>query len=166
MRGGGTDSGNDTLADARDDGFLARAADQSVDVGAHGNARLGAQLDAVLGYCGDYRGFDYLRVNAHLHGHQHVAARQVDCGRAGELQRYARALRRDKRVDHAVDVTARQQVGFKSVDRYVQTGLGALNQRQHHALGIDAAYAHTYQSAQANLHARSHGRNPQSERHH
>ena len=45
----GTDGGNDTLADAGDDRFLTRAADQTVNVGAHGHTGLGTQLNAVLG---------------------------------------------------------------------------------------------------------------------
>ena len=46
---GRTDGGDDAFADARDDGFLGGAADEAIEIGAHGDAGLGFDDDAVLG---------------------------------------------------------------------------------------------------------------------
>ena len=68
MAGGRAYGGNYTFAYTGDYGFLSRAADKPVYIGAHGNARLCTQLYAVLSYGGYYGGFYNLGVNAHLHG--------------------------------------------------------------------------------------------------
>src|SRR5690606_18141507 len=44
----GTDRGNDALADARDHRILAGTADQALNVGANGYARLDLDLDSIL----------------------------------------------------------------------------------------------------------------------
>src|SRR5690606_33534544 len=50
---GRADGGDDALADAGDDGLLLGAADEAVEVGAHGHASLYLHLDAVLGHAVD-----------------------------------------------------------------------------------------------------------------
>ena len=58
-----------------DDRRLARAADESVDIRAHRDPRLDAKLDAVFRHRRDDGRLNDLRVDAHLHGLQHVAPR-------------------------------------------------------------------------------------------
>ncbi len=50
VAGRGADGADDALADAGDDGVLGGAADEAVEVGAHGHAGLDQQADAVLGH--------------------------------------------------------------------------------------------------------------------
>ena len=73
-----TDRRDDALADTRQHGLLTGTADQLLDIGTHRDARLGDQLDAVLGHGSHGRRVDDLGVHRHLHGLEHVAARQVD----------------------------------------------------------------------------------------
>ena len=161
MRLGGADGGDDALADARDDGFFARAADQAFDVGADGYAGLRPQLDAVLGDGGDHRRLDNLGVDAHLDGLQHVAARQVNGARLLKLQRDIRALRGNQGVDDAVHVAAGQVMGLHFVQRHVQARLGGLNERVDQPSGHNPANPHANQRGNAHLHARRPGGNPE-----
>src|SRR5690606_12895150 len=81
VRGRRTDGRHNTFADARDDRFLGRTADEAVDVGAHGHAGACFDLNAVHGDRGDgglagarVRAVDHLRIDGSLHGIEDVAA--------------------------------------------------------------------------------------------
>jgi hypothetical protein len=82
------DRADHTFADARDDRFLTRAADQPIDVGPHGDASHRDQLNTVLGDGGNPRGFDHLGNHRHLDGFEHVTAGEIDGGRALECHFY------------------------------------------------------------------------------
>ena len=78
---GGADGGDDAFADAGDDGFLGGAADEAVEVGAHGDAGLDLDGDAVLGdgvdgglAGGGVGAVDDLGVDEVLHGVEHGLA--------------------------------------------------------------------------------------------
>ena len=162
---GGTDGGDDALADAGDDGFLAGAAHQALDVGAHGHAGLGAQLDTVLGHSGHGGRFNHLGQHAHLHGLEHVAAGQVDGAGGGEAQVDAGLLGGNQGVDDALDVTARQEVGFQHIGGHVQPGLPGFDVGVHDLLGRDAAEPHTDQGADLHRRAGRPGVDPQAQGH-
>ena len=79
------DRADDPLADAGDDRLLGRPADQLAQVRPHRDPGLHLELNAVLGdrfervLAGTAgRAIDHLRINARLHGFEHVAAGQVD----------------------------------------------------------------------------------------
>ena len=108
MRRGRADRRNDALADTRQHGLLAGAADQLLDVGAHRDAGLCDQLDAVLGHGGHGRRVDHLGVDRHLHGLEHVAARQVDGRRHLEVEHDIGLLGRHEGVHHVRHVAAGQ----------------------------------------------------------
>ena len=162
---GGADGGDDTLANAGDDGFLAGAAHQAGDIRAHSDPGLGPQLDAVLCHGGDGRRLDDLGGNAHLHGLQHVASGQVNS--AGFLKGHIDVglLGGDHGLGHALDVAARQEVLFKLVHGDIQTGLAHHDQGVHQAMGRDAAQAHADQGADLDFDAAGHGANPQPDGH-
>jgi len=150
--------------DAGDDGLLAGAADQLLDVGAHRDAGLCDQLDAVLGHGGHGRRVDHLGVDRHLHGLEHVAARQVDGRRHLEIQHDVGLLGRNQRVHHVRDVAAREVVGLQLVGIEAQSGFRALDHRRNDGRGRDLAPTHQHQLQQADTHARHQGREPQSHR--
>lgn len=158
------DGRHDALADTRDDRLFARAADQPFDIRTHGHARLGAKLDAVLRNRGDDRRFDDLRVDAHLHGLQHVAARQIDGARFREVELDVRAARGNQRGNHAVEVAAREKMRFHFADLHIQPGLFRLNQRPDDLCRGHAADTHAHQRKDGNMHAGSQRGNPQIQR--
>ena len=164
MRRGRADRRNDALADTRQHGLLAGAADQLLDVGAHRDAGLCDQLDAVLGHGGHGRRVDHLGVDRHLHGLEHVAARQVDGRRHLEIQHDVGLLGRNQRVHHVRDVAAREVVGLQLVGIEAQSGFRALDHRRNDGRGRDLAPTHQHQLQQADTHARHQGREPQSHR--
>lgn len=86
----------DALADTRNDGFLARAADQTLDIRAHRYTRLRTQFNAVLRDCSNDRRFNDLRIHAHLHRLKHIAACQVDCTCLRKIKLDVRAARRNE----------------------------------------------------------------------
>ena len=82
----GADARHDALSDASEDGLLASTTDQLRDISPHGDARLGDQLDAVLGHSGDRRGVDHLRIHAHLDRLKDVTPGEVDRSSIAEAQ--------------------------------------------------------------------------------
>ena len=164
MRSGRADRRDDTFADTGQYGLLAGAADQLFDVGAHRDAGFGDQLDTVLSHSGYGRGVDYLGIHRHLHGLEHVAARQVDgCGHF-EIQHDVGLLCRNQCVDYARDITACKIVGFQFVGIERQTGFRALDHRRNDGRRRNLAPAHQDQLQQADAHARHQRREPQSHR--
>ena len=111
-------SGHDALAHTRDDGFLARAADQTVDVRARTVTRALARssmpsfaMAATTGVSMTFGVTDICTAS------QHVTARQVNGARLLEAPSVdVRALRRNQRVNHAVNVAAGQEVRFQLGD--------------------------------------------------
>ena len=161
---GGADGGDDALADAGDDGLLAGAAHQAVDVGPHGHPRLGPQLDAVLGDGSNDRGLDHLGIDGHLHGLQHIAAGQVNGLGLFKGQLDLGALGRDQRVHHPVHVAAGQVQRLQLVHRNVDAGLAGLDHRRHDAPGVHAAELHAYKVEDADVYAAHQRREPQAQR--
>jgi len=106
--------------------FLAGAADEPVDVRAHRHARDDLDGDAVLGHGGDARRGDDLRVDAHLHGFENVAAGQVDGGCPLERHVDARLVGRDQRRHDVADVPAREVVRLELIDGQRDAGFTAL----------------------------------------
>ena len=79
---------HNALANTGQHGIFAGAAHQLVDVGAHCHTGLGYELYTILGHSGYRRGIYYLGVYTHLHGLEHIAACEVDCGSHLKRQRY------------------------------------------------------------------------------
>ena len=156
------DGGDDAFTDTGDNGLLAGAADQALDVCAHGHAGFGAQLDTVLGDGGNHGSLDDLRGNAHLDCLEDITASQVNG--AGFFKGHFNVcpLGGDQGVDDAVHITAGQVVGFQLADGQVQASLVRFDQRVDQTLGLDAADPHTYERADRDVHATGQGRNPQS----
>ena len=164
MRLRGTDSRNDALANARNDRLLARAADQTLNVCAHGHARLGAQFDTVLRDDRNDRRLDDLGVNTHLHSLQDVASGKVNRAGLREIQLDIRAARRNERGDHTVEIAAGKVVRFHLADLHIQSGFFGLNQRRHDLCRGNPADFHTHEGKNRNMHAGSQRRNPQPQR--
>ena len=94
---GRADGGHNAFADAGDDGFFRRAANETLQMRAHGHTRLGLDDDAVLGHPvnGDFAGggirtVDDLRINGGFHGFEDGFAgafgRQINGASAVELK--------------------------------------------------------------------------------
>jgi hypothetical protein len=152
-RGDGRD---DALADARDDRLLGRAADQPGDVGAHRGARLGEQLDAVLGDGGDararvLRAVDDARVDAGLHRLEHVAAGEVDAGRRLERELDAGAVGRDQRAHDVQDIAAREVVRLQVARLDGDAGLDRGDLRLRDRLGAHLAQRHHQQLEESDV---------------
>src|SRR5690606_20905514 len=152
------------FADARDDGFFAGAADEPIEVRADGDAGNRDQLDAVLGHGRDARRLDDLRQDRHLHGLKHVAAGQVDRGRALEGHVDVGLVGRDQRVDDAGDVTAGQIVRFELVDAQGQAGLYSADPRVDDDRRRHAPQPHADEREQPDVGARRPRRDPQRDR--
>ena len=157
------DGGDHALADPGDDGLLAGAAHQPVDVGAHGHARDGDELDAVLGHGGDAGRLDHLGDHRHLHRLQHVAPGQVD-GR-GPLEGHGMlALSAEIRAfTTSHHVAAGQVVRLQVVDGDVQPGLHRADPRRDHRAGRHAAQAHADEREEPHVRPRGPGGDPEWE---
>ena len=116
---------DDAFADAGDDRFLGRTADELIQVRPHRDAGLHLELNAVLGHGVERRALavlrraiDHARVNAGLHGFEHVAAGQVDGRRPLEVEIDDLGLAGgDHRANHERHVAAGQIVGFERLGR-------------------------------------------------
>ncbi len=80
-----------------------------------------------------------------------VTSRQVNGGRPFETQRNLGALGRNQGIDHPINITAGQKMGFQLVYIEVQTGFGRLNKRCHNPSRRDPAKTHTDQIKNADL---------------
>ena len=158
---GGADGGHDALAHARQDRFLAGAADQLLDIGAYGDARLGDQLDAVLRHGRDGRGVDDLGVNRHLHGLEHVAAGQVDGRGHLEVQGDVGLVGGDERHHDLRHVAAGEVVGFQLVGLERESGFRAGDEGHHDGAGIHAPPAHQHELDEGYVHPGQEGLEPQ-----
>jgi hypothetical protein len=160
-----TDGGDDALTDAGEDRLLARAADEPVDVRAHGHAGERLQFDPVLGDARDHRGLDDLGVHRHANGFQRVTPGKVDGRGLLEGQGDLRAVGGDQRLHHPLDVPASQVVRLQLVRRDVDAGLDRCDQRQDDLLLRHFAQAHPDQ--REGSHARNpggDGRDPKADR--
>jgi hypothetical protein len=153
-----------TPSPTRDDRRLAGAADVAVEVGAHRDPRFDVELDAVLSDALEQRRLDDLGVHRGLQRFEHVAAREVDRRRALPLQRNLRALRRDHRQRHLVDVAARQDVRLQLIDGERQPGLARAHQVRDEQSGRHADDPHADERADRERHTGRHRANPQTER--
>ena len=121
VRFGRADRADDAFADAGDDRFLGRPADELIEVRPHRDAGLHFELNAVLGDGVERRplavlrrAIDHARINARLHGFQNISPGQVD--RRGPLEVQVDDLRLaggDHRANHQRHVAAGQVMGFE-----------------------------------------------------
>ena len=113
-----------------------------MDVGTHGHAGLGYQLDTVLGHSRYWRSVDNLGIYGHLHGLKHVAARQVNGGSLLEVEGDVGLVGADEGVYNPADVALGQIVGLKFVGVEFKAGLGAGNHSLDNGSRRDLAPAH------------------------
>ena len=160
VAGGAADGGDDAFAHAGEDGLLAGAADELLDVGAHGDTGFGDELDAVLGHGGHGGRVDDLGVDGGLHGLQHVAAGEVD-GRGGlEVEVHVGLVGADEGVDHGGHMAAGQVVGLEVVLLDLQAGLGGRNHVVDNHRGRHFAEAHEDELHKVDVHAGDDGLEP------
>ena len=123
----GADGGDDTLADAGDDGFLFRSANKAVEVGADGDAGADFHLDTVFGNAVDGAAsgagggaVDDFRVNRGADGLYHgfigALGGEVDGAGAIPIELDAGFACGDECLDGREDVAACEEVGFDFVD--------------------------------------------------
>ena len=122
---------DDSLSHACDDRRLTRAAHVSIEVRAHGDARLHVELDAVLRDALKDRRLDDPWSDRRLERFEHVTPRQVDGRRPLPLQRNLRTLGRDHGQRHLLDAAARQIVRLHLVDGQRQAGLACAHEVRH-----------------------------------
>ena len=142
---GRADRRDDALADAGDDRFLGRPADELRQVRPHRHAGPHQQLDAVLGHGAQRRAarflrvgaVDHLRIDARPHRVEHVAAGQVDRRRPVEVEVDVGPMRGDDRVDHARHVAAGQVMGLQPPRGDARVRIGADAGLHGHDLGFD-----------------------------
>ena len=161
---GGADCRDGALTHAGQDGLLARAANQPVEVGPYGDTRDSDELDPVLGHGGHPRRVDHAGVDAGLHRLQHVAARQVDGGGPLPCQVDGRFVRGDHGGDHTAHVAACQVVGFHLVDVEVNPRLGGRDERLDDGVGAHLPQLHPDEAQQADRHTGKNGAQPQPDR--
>jgi hypothetical protein len=164
VRVGRADARHRALADAGDDGLLTGTTDEAVDVGPHGDPGDGHHLDAVLGDRRDARRVDHLRVDAHLHGFEHVATGEVDRGGPLPRQFDVGAVGRDEGVDHPLDVAAGEVVRLHLADVEIDLGLRGADERSDDRRRRHLAQPHADQRADADLHPREDRGDPQPDR--
>ncbi|GIW71486.1 MAG: hypothetical protein KatS3mg102_1028 [Planctomycetota bacterium] len=157
---------DDALADARDDRLLGGAAHQPVDVRAHGHARHGAQLDAVLatarrGARVPGRHVDDLGLHRTSDRVQHVAPGQVDRARALVAELDVRLGCGDQRLADPQHVAARQVVGLQRIGLDGEPRLGRHDAGVHDDLGIDPPQPHADQAQELDPAARQQRPEPQ-----
>ena len=139
-----TNVSNDTFADTGDDSRFTGAADQTVNIGAYGNAGFDLQFDAVFSNCRNYRRFNYFGVNAHLHCFQYITSGKVNSAGTLKRQRDLSSVSSDQRIDDTVNVAAGQIMRFQLIDIDVQTCLISFDKRQHDLGSRHAAEPHTH----------------------
>ena len=159
-----TDRRNDAFTDARDDRRFARAADIAFEVAAHGDTRFDVELNAVLRDALKDRCFDHPRVDRRLQRFEHVAAGQIDRGRALPLQRNLGALRGDHGQRDVLDVAAGKDVRLQLVDRNLQPRFARPHQVRNDDARRNADEPHADERADRQRNARGDRSNPQSKR--
>ena len=142
--------------------FLTGTADQLLDIGPHRNARLGDQLNTVLGHRSYRRSIDDFGIDRHLYRFEYVAARQIDRRSHLEIEHNIGFLGRHQRMHHIGHVASGQIVGFELVGIEFQTGLRTLDHRRYDRRGRHLAPAHQDQLQQTDPHARHQCREPQA----
>ena len=170
----GADGGDDAFADARNDGFLRRAADETFEVRPHGHAGLGFDDNAVLGHRVDGRlaggrvgTIDHFRVHrcAHRFNDRLAGAFGGEVDRAGTIEVEANAglLRGDERLHHHFNVAARQIMSGQVVDRDIETRFHGGNARVHDHPDGKGAQAQGDQLGVGDASAGEQGANPDAE---
>ena len=156
---------DDAFADARNDGCFPRAADETIDIRPHGHPRPDFELNSVLGDSGNHRRLDDFRIDAHLHGLEHVSSGQIDGGRLLKRQRDLRPMRRNQSIDDIVHVSAGQIMRFELIHVKSQPRLRPFDERQNNHRGRHAPDAHPNQIEKGNMDIGRQRRNPKSHRH-
>ena len=140
---------DDALTDTGDDGGLGRTAHQAFQVGAHGDARLDLQLDAVAGHAvdGGLAAFatghiNDLGIDRGLHRIQHIAAGQINGAGGIERQRNGGLRGIDHRPHHADDVTLGHVMGLKFIGGDFDAGLFGGDARRDDDARIHLAKTH------------------------
>ena len=157
---GGADGADDAFADAGDDGFLGGAADEAVEVGADGDARLDLEpmpslatpsmVARPMAGLGQSMTFGLTLV---VHGLEHglagaAVARSMAQARL-KVERDARFVRGDERLDRVLDIAAGQVVGLEQVGRDVDPGFDRGDAGIDDEGGRHAAKAHPDELAHA-----------------
>ncbi len=165
---GRADGRDDAFAHPRDDRLLGGPADQLLDVRANRHPSANLQLHAVFGdgaQGGPLRplgvgAVDHLRIDARLHGVEHVAAGQIDGRRAVEIQVDVGAVGGDDRLDDVRHAAAGQIMRFEPLRADAglffpaDARLHGHDLAEHDHFGVDAAEAHADQAQQTNVGAR------------
>jgi hypothetical protein len=129
VRGGRTDGAHDTLTNPRQDGLLARAAHQPIDVSPHRNPSQREELNTVLGHGGHLGCGDHLGVYADLDRFKHVAPGQVDRRRLLESERDLGFVSGNERVHHPLHIAAGEVMDLQIVDGEIESRLSGSNER-------------------------------------
>ena len=174
IRIGRADGVDDPFADAGDNRFLGRTADEPIEIRSDGDASLDSKLDAVLRLRIDRRttldrvGTIYdLGIHARLHGVQDVSPRQVDRHRSFARQRNLGPMRGDQGSNHIRHVAARKVMSLKAFRGdpvlFRHPGLNCHDLRPNHDFRFDFAQSHADQFHQADVGVGRLGLNPKIE---
>ena len=164
------DRRDDTLADARDDGFFGRPADEPCDVRSHRDPRLGFELNPVFGHRVDRglarsgkRNVNHLRVDGSFHCLEDVAPRQVDrrCSlpRQGDLG----SVGGDHRANHVRHPPPGQEVRLQIVRGNIDPRLLGADAVVHDLTRVHFAELHHDQIDQPHRRAGDQRLNPQAD---
>ncbi len=161
--GGRSDGAHHALAHPRNDRLLACAAHQPVDVGANSHARDRDELDSVFRHRGDFRRFDHLRDDRHLHRFENIPPGQIDGSGSFEGQSDVGLVCRDHGVDQPDNVSPRQVVRLQIVKRNIQPRFDRTDPRRDYCAGGHSAQAHSDEREEPHIRARCPGSNPERE---
>ena len=159
------DGRDDAFADACDDGLFAGAADEAIDVGAHGDAAQSDELDAVFRDRGDFGRRNDFRIDAHLNGFEHVTSGEIDRSGLRERELDVGFVGGDEGVHDALDVATREVVRFELIHAQFETGFDGADARFDDHRWRHAAQPHRDECADADIGAGRKSRNPEPERH-
>ena len=137
------------------------AAHEAVQVGAHGHAGAGLDLNAVNGHAihgstalARIGAVNHLGLHAGLHGFQHVAAGQVNGAGAVKGQGDIGLVRCNQRGHHAEHVAARKKVRFQTGSGGFQSGLDRHDAGIDDGVGAHFAQAHGNERQEGHMRAR------------
>src|SRR5205823_11431661 len=112
------DRADDAFAHARDDSFLGRASNETIEMGAHGHARFHLRADSILGHAIDgltahrrVRRVDHLWIYAGAYcfkyGLSGPFSGQIDRASAIEIERNSGLVRCNQSKNDLTDIAAR-----------------------------------------------------------
>src|SRR5574344_887729 len=160
---GRTNAGNNTFAYSGNNGLLAGAAHQSIDISSYGYSGFNLQLNAVFSNGRNYRSFNNFRINTHLYCFQNITSCQVNSAGSFKGQRNFSTMRSNQSINNLIYITACQIVSFQLIGVYGDTGFVGLNQGQYDFAGRNSTQPHTNQVENTNIHTCCHSGNPQAQ---